>query len=259
MATQTIYLGTTERIWREYRDLNDATVDPSGPKVFVYNPLGTLCASATPTKYLTGIYYYDFTVGSTATPGLYTAWWSGTIGSSMVNMDEPQYIQVIYRPWDLADTTGMIRRVRMSIGDNDPDNYKYQPHDIAYYILFAMNDINSRYSLGVTAYLDSMGKLVFSSTPSALANTLYSMQAVYLILSSELSYVLSDVGSFDVGDVSVNIAGGGSIKREHVSQLKKDIDSILEAAIYQGAESAGSLVDTYYNIGKPYLTGWRTD
>lgn len=262
--TQGLIAGTTERIWREYRNILGATADPSYPHVNIYSPAGILYASATPTKYSVGLYYYDFTVNSTATPGLYAAWWSGVIEGATLNMDSPQYLQVIYRPWSLTDYTGIIGRVRRNIGDIDPDNYRIQPVDMMYYVKDAIDTINSRYNFGYSATITNTGLSFTNSTTlvtdsGKTALTLYSMQTVYDIVNSDLNYNSVNVGSFNVGDVSINLSAGSSVKKQHLRDLKEYIDEILREVITTGQQNGGRLIDTFYNEGKPYLTSFRTD
>lgn len=248
---QTILMGSNELIYREYRDGNGTLTDPSSPVVRVYDPAGTRVTSAAPTKESTGVYFYQVSLDSSYSEGMYQAYWEGEIGGYLVTMDVPQYFWLQKVPWQTSVANEIISSVRRMIGDTNPNNYRILPQDMYYYLADAVNDVQSEFNMDYTVTV-SPTSLTFvnqdgGSTVSSLAKNLFKIKCAELILTSVLYDVLFDGASLSLGDIKVNMKDTISGRAELRKELKREFSDLIKQVKMQ-QNQAGYLVDMYlYN------------
>lgn len=100
---QQIQRGSTERIYFEFRDNNEALIDPINPIVTIEDSSETsvvdrdsiTLTDVTLSKESTGIYYWVFKPKADATVGIYSCWPSGQINGILKELDVPIQIEII--------------------------------------------------------------------------------------------------------------------------------------------------------------------
>jgi hypothetical protein len=241
---QKVLVGKSERIYREYRDALNALTTPTSPYVRIYNPIGAIVSSSTPTAESTGVYYHALTVADTAgvLEGIYQAYWEGTIGGSLITMDTPQFLHVFKHPWQASQQDSLAQSVRRLIGDTNPNNYRISIEDMYYFIKDAVDDVQSRYEFGYTLVV-SPTALTWNQSLTTVPTALFKLRALILVLKSTFHDLLYDGGSVQVGDIKVDVTNVLKIRRDNIDKLEKEYEQLMHEIKLNGC--SGVNIDTY--------------
>lgn len=247
---QVILLDKEEPVYRQYRDANDQLTDPTTPVVRIYNPSGSMVASATPVKESVGVYYYNVSLDSSYPEGQYQAYWEGTISGHFVTMDVPQYLWVQKIPWKMGTADEMVQSVRRMIGDTNPNNYRISTQDMYYYLADAVNDTQLEYPMGYSVTVAPTG-LTFThatrSTPTALAQSLFKIKCAEIILTGILFDVLFDGANINLGDIRINMRDTIAARKSLRKELKEEFSDLIRK-IKMSQHNVGYIIDNYvYN------------
>lgn len=244
---QTILAGKPERIYTEYRDSNKNLVDPTSPKVEIYDFDGNLfVSSSTPIKESTGLYYYIVTI-STATPvkeGMYSAYWWGTIGSGLVSMDVPQYFWVQSVPWKPSQSSEFAQSVRRFIGDTNPNNYRILNQDLYYFISDAVKEVESLFPMGYSVTVSATG-ITFNKTLTNTPEFLFRIKTAELIIANILNDVLFSSGNLTLGDIKINMTDIIKARKEYLKDLQDRFNTLIRQLKMQYNYQSAGIIDTY--------------
>jgi len=85
---------TTAKLVGEFRDENNNLVDPTDPKVYIYNPDRTVLVNGvTPTKIETGKYVYYWDTSTASVLGKYIVRFEGLIGGRKIS--DSEYVEIV--------------------------------------------------------------------------------------------------------------------------------------------------------------------
>lgn len=257
---KTIFAGQPERIYIEYRDADNTLVDPTRPRVSIYDPAGTtIVSSAEALQESVGVYYYLFGVSTAyaVRRGTYQAWFEGFINGGPVYMDEPIYFDVMDRPVISGDTSvgrSFVRQIRNAIGDNFEDDYMISPVDLNYYIQDGVRTANATWNFGYDVLVSTSGpyktnRIIFtadgttSTSLSTLARTWYATYVVYGIMEAQARLNMFGTGNINAGDIRMNLSGGLREQTNYLKHLKEDMIKMEENLKMNG--SGGTEINTY--------------
>ncbi len=241
---QKILLGKAERIYQEYYNSNGDLVDPTTPKVYLYDPNGLYVCSGTPTKESTGVYYLSVTLStaSTTVEGSYQAYWEGTIGGNFITQDTPQYLYAYRHPWSISKPSAVINSVRRMTGDTNPENYRISTEDMYYFFSDAIDEVQTEYNWGYTVAITNTA-MSFNQTLYSVPFTLFKLRTAILVLESTLMDSLYDGGSVQVGDIKVDVTGIIRLRQENLKRLREEYSRLMYEAKMNGI--TGYVIDTY--------------
>lgn len=239
-----ILFGKTERIYKEYRDSNYDTVDPTYPLVSIYDPDGVFVSSGEATQESVGVYYYSvvLTTASATKEGIYQAYWEGTIGGSLITMDVPQYFYGMKVPWQTMQQEDVIGSIRRMIGDTNPDNYRISTIDMYYFLSDAVEEVQADFPMGYTLTITSTS-ITWNQTLWDYAFTLFKIKTLILVLESTLNDNLFDGGNVKLGDIDINVGPILKIRMQNIERLRKDYQELLYSVKMN--TSVGHIIDTY--------------
>jgi hypothetical protein len=248
-GVQVIIKGHAERIYTQFKNSSGVLTDPSTPKVQIYNPDGTVfVASTAPTKETTGVYYYtvNTSTASSQQEGLFSAYWWGTIGGSMLTMDIPQYVWIQRPPQTATLKAGeeFVQAVRRFIGDTNPSNYRIADHDLRYFIKDAIAEVQSQYNMGYSVTV-TPAAIEFSSTPTQIAESLFKIKTAELVVRHILGDVLFSGGALTLGDIKINMKDVIAQRKEYVRDLEMSFNKLIDTLKRNSVDSGGYLINTY--------------
>jgi hypothetical protein len=228
MSLQKVIFGKSERIYREYRNQGNTLTDPTSPFVTIYDPEGITFDSGSPTKESTGVYYFNIglTTASATKEGIYQAYWEGTIGSSLVTMDTPQYFWGIRVPWQITKFDSIINSIRRMIGDTNPEGYRVSTQDLYYFFADAVGEVQADHDFGYDLTVTPTS-LTFSKELYTVPYILFKLKTAILVLESILYDSLYDAGAVKIGDIQIDLTSIIKLRMEKINQLKKDYQDLL--------------------------------
>jgi len=214
-----VLFGKPERIYTNYKNNDGVLTDPTSPHVDIYDPSGILYDSGTPTKFSTGVYYYEVTLSTASTQqeGIYQAYWQGIVGGEFVTMDVPQYFYGMRIPWQMTQPSNIIQSIRRMIGDTNPNNYRISNLDLYYFLSDAVDDVQAEFNMGYILTITPTS-VTWNHDLTTIALALFKMRTLILVLESTMNDYLFDGANVQVGDIKVDI---GSILRLRSNNLKR--------------------------------------
>lgn len=220
---QVILTGKQEPVFCEFKDNLGILIDPTNPRISIYNPNGsTVVSNQTMLKESTGVYYYLFLTTSGAVQGYYQAWFSGDIGGFTRTTDYPKPLFVRQQPWNWGLQYEFIRSVRRAIGDTDPSSYRISDQELIYFIKDAVTESETLLPMGYTVTAAPDG-VIFNKDLTTRAETLFKWVTVKLILESVINTFMYEPGMISAGDLVLNRTQNLAVK---VSHLKEQTDKI---------------------------------
>jgi hypothetical protein len=254
-----ILSGQQERIYVEFRDIVNSLVDPTNPRVVVYDPVGTqVVSSAVCTYESLGTYFYNFTASTAyaTVRGTYQAWFEGYINGALITMDDPIYFDVIDIPVIYSSTSqgrAFVKSVRNAIGDTYEDSYLIASEDINYYVQDGTRSGNSTYDFGYDVRVSTAGNdkseridFYLGGQPTELtvaARNWYLLHTVKMIMEAQVRLNMFGTGNIHAGDINFNLSSGLRAQTEYLKLLNKDITDLKYDLKINGA--TGVLINNY--------------